>query len=155
MIETALTRKQQGFVRDYISTGNATLAVRRNYSIKNDSTVRAIGSENLAKPNIRRSIQEALEASGITNELLAQRIAELVNAQSKVTYLKHGEVEMIREVMDSQAVKAGLEFAFKFKEKAVEEEKQMNPSSERDKLAEELEVLRIRLNNSRTPLPPR
>lgn len=147
------TQKQNRFIVEYLSSGNATEAAMMAYKPKNRAVARAIGSENLTKPNIRRSIQDALEASGITNDLLAQRIAGLVNAQNRITYLKHGKVEMIREVMDSQAVKAGLEFALKFREKAVEEEKETNPNSERDKLAEELQALRIGLNTSRPPTP--
>lgn len=58
-----LTPKQEGFVRDYLDTGNATEAVRRNYDITTDGSARAIGSENLTKPNIRKAIEDAAEGA--------------------------------------------------------------------------------------------
>lgn len=45
------TLKERGFVRDYIATGNATEAARRNYDVADptSSTPRSIGSQKLAK----------------------------------------------------------------------------------------------------------
>lgn len=51
-----LTKKQQGFVKDYIETGNATEAAERNYDVKNRNVANAIGAENLAKPSIEKVI---------------------------------------------------------------------------------------------------
>lgn len=56
-----LTKKQQGFVKDYIETGNATEAVINNYDIKDNATARSIGSENLTKPNIQAVIESHAE----------------------------------------------------------------------------------------------
>lgn len=133
-MKNKLTIKQTGFVRDYLETGNATEAIRRNYGVIDDSTARAMGSENLAKPNIQQSILEALVKNGLTNEHLAEKIAELVNAQKKITILKNGEVEMIREQIDIQAVKAGLEFVFKLKFKEGEEHKSLTISDILDEI---------------------
>ena len=110
-----LTLKQQGFVKDYLETGNASLAVRNNYNTQDDATARAIGSENLTKHNIQRSIKEALEARGLSNDHLASKVAELVNAQKITRIIRKGEIELVREELDTQAVKTGLEFAFKLK----------------------------------------
>lgn len=44
-----LTKKQQGFVKDYIETGNASLAVKNNYDIQDDATARSTGGEKLTK----------------------------------------------------------------------------------------------------------
>lgn len=62
-----LTRKQKGFVKDYIETGNATEAAERNYDVKDRNVANAIGNENLAKPSIRNAIEAALP-----DELLAK-----------------------------------------------------------------------------------
>lgn len=48
-----LTKKQKGFVKDYIETGNATEAAERNYDVKNRNVANNIGAENLAKPSVR------------------------------------------------------------------------------------------------------
>lgn len=70
-----LTRKQKGFVKDYVETGIGSLAVKKNYDVATDDTARAMASENLAKPNIAQAIQDALP-----DELLAARHLELLNA---------------------------------------------------------------------------
>lgn len=65
-----LTKKQRGFVKDYIKTGNGTKAALNNYDIESDSpetVASAISTENLSKPLIQNAIQEALP-----DELLAQ-----------------------------------------------------------------------------------
>ena len=116
-----LTKKQSGFVSDYLATGNGALAVKKNYDVQDNATARSIASENLTKPNIQQSLHEAMEAAGLSNTHLASKIAELVNAQKRTPILRHGAVEMIREEMDTTAVKAGLEFALRFKPLPKEE----------------------------------
>lgn len=100
-----LTKKQKGFVKDYIDTGNGSLAVKRNYDVSNDLTARVIAHENLTKPNIVKSIAESLP-----DELLAERHLELLN---KREYVKVGE-EIVDSV-DVQAVSKGLDMAYKIK----------------------------------------
>lgn len=56
---TKLTKKEKGFVKDYLETGNGTLAAKNNYDVKNDNTAAAIASENLTKPKIINALQEA------------------------------------------------------------------------------------------------
>lgn len=62
----SLTKKQKGFVKDYIKTGNGTEAALNNYDVANEHVAAVIASENLTKPEIVNSIQEALP-----DELLA------------------------------------------------------------------------------------
>lgn len=116
MAKKHLTAKQAKFAKEYLETGNATEAAMQVYKPKKRATARAIGSENLTKPNIQRTINDALEAQGLTNEHLAGKVAELVNAQKRITIMRNGELKAIEERMDTPAVKAGLEFAFKLKE---------------------------------------
>lgn len=55
---TKLTKKQKGFVKDYIDTGNGVQSALKNYDTKDYATAGVIAVENLEKPKIR----EALEA---------------------------------------------------------------------------------------------
>jgi len=57
-MEETLTLKQKNFADVYLDTGNATEAADRVYKPKNRATARAIGSENLTKPNIRAYLDE-------------------------------------------------------------------------------------------------
>lgn len=52
-----LTAKQEGFVKDFLETKNASEAVRRNYAPTTTNTVKAIATENLAKPSIQEKIE--------------------------------------------------------------------------------------------------
>lgn len=72
MDEPKLTPKQEGFVKDYIETGNATEAARRNYNPTTDGSARAIGSENLTKPNIIERLRGAQSIAYTTIVDLAQ-----------------------------------------------------------------------------------
>lgn len=59
-----LTKKQQGFIKDIIKTGNATRAALNNYDIESDNpenVAGAIGSENLRKPKIREALKPVIE----------------------------------------------------------------------------------------------
>lgn len=49
---TRLTKKEKGFVDDWLELGNATKAALRNYDTKIYSVAGAIGSENLKKQKI-------------------------------------------------------------------------------------------------------
>lgn len=70
-----LTRKQLGFVKDYVETGNGTKAALRNYDVVDDNTAASIASENLRKPQIVQAVQDALP-----EDLLAKKHLELLNA---------------------------------------------------------------------------
>lgn len=73
-----LTKKQKGFVKDYIELGNGTKAALKNYDTKDPRVAQTIASENLSKPIIVKSIQEALP-----EELLAQVHLDGLNANFK------------------------------------------------------------------------
>jgi phage terminase small subunit len=72
----ALTLKQANFANEYLETGNATEAAVRAYKPKNRATARAIGSENLTKPNIQRKITDALAENGLDAELVIKSLVE-------------------------------------------------------------------------------
>ena len=75
-----LTLKQRKFIAKYLETGSATEAAFEAYGTKNRNVAASIGSENLRKPNIKRVIQYALEAAGITDDYLAMSLKKIIDA---------------------------------------------------------------------------
>lgn len=71
-----LTSKQSQFIQEYIERGNATEAANRVYKPAKRATARAIGSENLTKPNIQRTISESLTANGLDADLVVKSLVE-------------------------------------------------------------------------------
>jgi phage terminase small subunit len=70
--ETELTPKQRAFVREYLIDLNATqAAIRAGYS---EDTARAIGSENLTKPNIAAAIEAAMKLRAERTDITADRV---------------------------------------------------------------------------------
>lgn len=86
-----LTKKQRGFVNDYVLEENGTKAALNNYSIESknpESVAGVIANENLRKPYIleaievkRESLKEALEKKGITAEKIADKISLLLESE--------------------------------------------------------------------------
>lgn len=64
-----LTKKQRGFVKDYVKTENGTQAVMNNYDVKDSTVAKSIASENLTKPYV-------LEAVNLLKKSLADRIPD-------------------------------------------------------------------------------
>jgi len=70
----ALTAKQQLFVKEYLVDLNATqAAIRAGYKEK---TARAIGAENLTKPNIQAAIEEAMNKRAVKVEITAEQVLQ-------------------------------------------------------------------------------
>ncbi|WP_321917802.1 terminase small subunit [Burkholderia cepacia] len=74
-----LTAKQQRFVDEYLVDLNASAAARRaGYS---ERTARAIGDENLTKPDIQAAIAAAMtarsERTKVTSDRVLQRMVEI------------------------------------------------------------------------------
>lgn len=61
-----LSKKQEGFIKDYLDTGNGTQAVLKHYNVKGknkENIAASIARENLTKPQIMEVIQaEAKDA---------------------------------------------------------------------------------------------
>lgn len=69
-----LTGKQQQFVNEYLRCFNATEAARRaGYS---ERTARAIGAENLTKPDILAAIKERLNERAMLADEVLMRLSE-------------------------------------------------------------------------------
>ena len=117
-----LTKKQKGFVKDYVKTGNGTQAVINNYKIKSINKVdvaKSIASENLTKPYILEEVkkEEKKIADMLPDELLGERHLELLNKREVfVTYRANGQKEYeLIDQPDTQAVSKGLDMAYKIK----------------------------------------
>lgn len=78
-----LTKKQRGFVKDYIETGNGQESALNNYDTEDLNTARAIASENLTKPNIQNAIAEALP-----DELLSKKHLQFLNSKREEIGIK-------------------------------------------------------------------
>ena len=142
-----LTKKEKGFVKDYVKTDNATFAAKNNYEIQAkdvENVAGAIGSENLTKPKIIKAIAEMLP-----DELLSERHLELLNKREKVIVShKNKDGDDVFEILDqpeTQAVSKGLDMAYKIKS-TYAPDKNLNvnitnqniPDEQVDRLAEEL-----------------
>lgn len=116
-----LTKKQAGFVEDYVLTGNGEKAALNNYEIEGEdkgNIARSIASENLTKPNVavaieiqKETLKSALQKKGITPEKIADKINVLLDAEKVTrTYIK-GELstEVVEE--DHNAIDKGLKHA--------------------------------------------
>lgn len=111
-----MSKKQKGFVKDFIETGNATQAALLNYDVKDgkvpkERVAESIGSENLSKPIIQSAIADALP-----DELLTRKHLALLNKVDE-----NGEI-------DVQAVSKGLDMGYKVKGSYAPEKKQIEGS---------------------------
>lgn len=78
-----LTKKQRGFVKDYLATGNGTQAALNNYDIQSKEPERVasvIAAENLVKPSIVKAVESVL-----SKELLTEKHLELLE-QTRIDY---------------------------------------------------------------------
>ena len=112
----ALNPKQQRFVREYLIDLNATqAAVRAGYS---EHTARAIGCENLTKPDIKAAITDAqlqsAERTGITAQRVKEELARLAFSDVRTLFDKRGNLRPIYELGDNEAAAvASLEVVIK------------------------------------------
>jgi len=75
-----LTAKQKAFVIAYLQHFNAYRAAKEAGYRGNDKTLRVVGSENLAKPYIRRVIDNAMKDAGLTEERVRREISAIAFA---------------------------------------------------------------------------
>ncbi len=102
-----LSKKEKGFVKDYIKTGNGTESALKNYDTEDENTAGVIASENLRKPKIQKAIADRLP-----DDLLEEKHLALLNKTEK-KYDEEGEI--VSEEIDAQAVAKGLDMAYKVK----------------------------------------
>lgn len=89
-----LTKKEKGFVKDYLETGNGTQSALKNYDTEDENTAAVIASENLRKPKIAALIEEKLP-----DEELFQIHREGLYASREV-WKNNNETKQIEHVSD-------------------------------------------------------
>jgi len=139
-----LTKKQKGFVRDYVKTGIGEVAAKKNYDAKNGDTARSIASENLTKPYIIEAVKELEKkmSDRIPDDLLEQRHLELLNKREKKITEDGEEIDVGPDV---QAVTKSLDMAYKLKGSyAAEKHQSTNLNVNIEAGNEELDALRAK-----------
>lgn len=138
------SKKEKGFIKDYIETGNGVQSALKNYDTNDYNTAGVIASENLKKPKIQKAIAEALP-----DEILAEKHLRLLE-QKQLNYFvfsKNMEDEDIKghleanglelivirlsdkgkmafySIDDAQAIKGALDMAYKLKGSYAPEKK--------------------------------
>lgn len=85
-----LTKKERGFVKDYVETGNGVQSALKNYDTESYKTASNIASTNLDKPRIQNAIKSIAEQ--IPDDLLVQVHLEGLNA-SRTIKTEDDEIE--------------------------------------------------------------
>lgn len=75
-----LTKKQRGFVKDYVETENGTQSALNNYDTDDEATAGAIAYENLRKPQIIKVLKTLGER--IPDDKLHEVMMEGLGAES-------------------------------------------------------------------------
>ena len=132
-----LTKKQKGFVKDYVKTENATESAERNYDVKNRNVANNIGAENLAKPSVIEAIAVAQKtlADRIPDDLIERVHLEGLNAGRTIykNNMSSGEVEEVGYEPDYSARHKYLDSAYKLKGSyAAEKSMALNVNVEAD-----------------------
>lgn len=147
--KNTLTKKEKGFAQDFVKTGHGTKSALKHYNVKDEKVASVIASENLAKPKIQNYIKSI--ADQIPDELLVKKHNDLLK-QKKLDYfvfskaISNDEIEehMIANglklinirwsdkgkmafysIDDAQAIKGGLELAYKLKGSFAPEKKEL------------------------------
>lgn len=66
------TKKQRGFAKDYVETGNGTQSALKNYDTKSPEVAAVIATENLSKPKVRELIDNFAEKATKNIQALAE-----------------------------------------------------------------------------------
>ena len=78
-----LTKKEEGFVKDYAKTGNGVQSALKNYDTEDYQTANQIAIQNLQKPIIQEAIKSIAES--IPDEKVTQVILDGMEANKRVT----------------------------------------------------------------------
>lgn len=96
---TGLTKKEKGFVKDYVETENGTQSVLNNYDTEDANSAGVIASQNLKKVRIQEAIQELKStiAEALPDELLIAKHLEGLEA-GKTIYRNNVSTKEVEEV---------------------------------------------------------
>lgn len=96
-----MNKRQSRFVEEYLKDLNATeAAIRAGYSSK---TARAIGSENLTKPDIKQAVDAAMAERSKRTLITADKVLERLEEITDRCMQK----EMVMEMIDGELVPSG------------------------------------------------
>ena len=107
---TKLTKKQKGFVKDYLDTGNGTLAVKENYEVSSDNSAAVMAHRELRKAKIQQALDEHAEpAESMIFKLSQEAQAEMVRLNaSKDIMDRAGYVPVIKSISSALNLNVGL-----------------------------------------------
>lgn len=110
-----LTKKEKGFVADYVETENGTQSVLKHYETEDTNVAAVIASENLSKPKIQEAIESSRQriAKAIPDELIAEKTLALLNKRETIKVIDPDTKEihlMQTDEIHVEGVKAGLAF---------------------------------------------
>jgi len=110
-----LSKKEKGFVKDWIKTGNGTQSILNNYNTKSENVAGVMAVENLAKPKIQKAIMSIAEQ--IPDEDLVKVHKEGLNAGKTIFKNNNstGEVEEVGYEPDYAVRHKYLDSAYKIK----------------------------------------
>jgi len=111
--EKRISKKELGFCKDFVESGNGVKSAMKNYDVKNYETAGVIATQNLKKARIQKTIAEMLP-----DDLLKERHLQLLNKQEVriSTNKETGEIDVVQTgEIDPQAVSKGLDMAYKIK----------------------------------------
>lgn len=121
-----LSKKQNGFVEEYVRTGNGVQSALNNYGTEDYNSANQIAIENLQKPTIQNAIKSIVDR--IPDELLYK---------THIEGLKAKRIELAQEVPDHAVRHKYLDTAYKLKNLYPKESNttaiQINVNSDREK----------------------
>jgi phage terminase small subunit len=104
---TKLTKKERGFAKTYIDTGNGTQAVMEHYDVTSENSAASIASQNLRKLKIREYIEsKAQDASSMVYELSQYGEAEAIRLNASKDILDRAGFKPIEK---SQNINVNVE----------------------------------------------
>ncbi len=118
-----LSRKQVGFVNDYLETGNGTQAALKNYNIRGknkENIAAAIAKENLTKPQIKEVLEDAAQGAmariielSMSAENETVRLSANKDILDRAGYKPLSKLEMKAEVKKDVPVITGMRIVYK------------------------------------------
>jgi phage terminase small subunit len=120
--------KKKEFIKEYIENGNnATKAVKDVFGIKDDNYAGVKGNRLLRNDKIQNAIKSI--ADQIPDSLLIEKHLALLNKEEVITKnnMTTGEIDIVSTgQIDPQAVKAGLDMAYKLKGNYAPEKRELS-----------------------------
>ncbi len=96
-----LTKKQKGFVKDYIDTGNGTQSILKNYDTEDERVASVMAVENLAKPSIREALENHAEkAESMVYNLSQNAEAEAVRLNASKDILDRAGYKAVEKIIN-------------------------------------------------------